>query len=872
MKRHLAASVALLGMIACGARTPIYRDPTASIDVRVTDLLSRMTREEKFWQLFAVAADIDPQHDSLSHGIFGVQWRGPAADSLHPDAREYAEQINSLQRFFVEHTRLGIPIIPFEEGLHGLTLPNATVFPQAIGLAASWDTALMARASTTIAGEARSRGIRQVLSPVINLATDVRWGRTEETYGEDPLLTSAMAVAFIGPFERAGVITTPKHFVANVGAGGRDSYPIELGRGLLAESVLRPFEVAVREGGARSVMAAYNSVNGEPASANRWLLSDLLRTQWGFRGFVISDAGGVGGANVLHNTAANYADAGARAIAAGLDVIFQTSVAHAKLFWPAFADGTIPNSALDAAVSRVLRAKFELGLFEQPYVLVDRAAAAGPGVASRALAREAAAASLVLLRNERNTLPFPPVIRSLAVIGQDAAEARLGGYSGPGAGRVSILDGIRAALPATSSVRYEPGVERRADTPRPIADSAFGSGLSTEYFDNIALTGTPRLSRIDANINFSWPFGGPDSSISYGWYSARWQGSITPPAGAPVQLAVSGDDGYKLYLDDVLVVDRWRKESFHTDVVAPPLTPGKSYRIRLEYFESGGTGQIALKWQPKESTDWRGAIERAVAAARSSDAVVIVAGIEEGEFRDRASLRLPGHQEELIQAVAATGRPVAVVLVGGSAITMSDWIDQVGAVLLAWYPGEQGGGAVADALFGKSNPAGRLPISFPLAEGQLPLSYWHLPTGRGDDYADLSGRPLFAFGHGLSYSRFEYGDLAIGSGKPFEGDSVAVTFRITNTSGRDGDEVPQVYLRSRTAGVARPVLALAGFTRVPIKAGESRQVRLVLPGERFEVVDTAFRRVVMPGRFVILVGASSADLRLRGELDITQQH
>ncbi|MES2125180.1 MAG: glycoside hydrolase family 3 N-terminal domain-containing protein [Gemmatimonadota bacterium] len=872
MRRCLVAGIALLGTLGCGRRQPLYHDATAPIDLRVTDLLNRMTREEKFWQLFALADNIDPTRDSLQHGLFGVQWRGSASDSVHPTAREYAHHINALQRYFVEQTRLGIPIIPFEEGLHGLTLPDASVFPQAIGLAASWDTSLMSRVSTTIAAEARSRGVRQVLSPVINLATDVRWGRTEETYGEDPLLTGAMGVAFIRSFEQAGVITTPKHFVANVGAGGRDSYPVELGRGAVAEALMHPFEDAVHEGGARSLMAAYNSVNGEPASASRWLLTDVLRTEWGFEGFVISDAGGVGGANVLHNTATSYAEAGARAIGAGLDVIFQTSVRHGRLFWPAFADGTIPDRALDKAVARVLRAKFQLGLFEHPYVSEESAGSAAPSDASRALAREAAAASLVLLRNERHTLPLSPGIRSVAVIGEDAAAARLGGYSGPGVGRVSILDGIRAALPASAVVRYEAGVPRTAPGLLPIADSAFGPGLSAEYFDNITLAGAPRLARTDHNLSFSWPFGGPDSSFAYGWYSARWAGTVTAPAGSPMRLAVTGDDGYRLYLDDVLVLDRWQKESAHTDVAATPLVPGRAYRIRVEYFESGGTGQIALKWQPKEDDAWQGGIARAVNAARGSDAVVLVAGIEEGEFRDRASLRLPGHQEELIRAVAATGRPLAVVLVGGSAITMSEWVDRADAILLAWYPGEQGGHAVADALFGKSNPAGRLPITFPMAEGQLPLSYWHLPTGRGDDYADLSGRPLFPFGHGLSYSRFEYSDLSVASGNLLSGESVTVTFRITNRGPHDGDEVPQVYLRSSVGGIAQPVLALAAFTRVHLKAGESQQVSLRLPAQRFEVIDATGQRAVKPGRFVILVGTSSADLRLRTEFVIGQNH
>lgn len=867
MSRCVAALlITSLWTTGCGGRAPLYRDAEAPIDGRVTDLLNRMTLADKFGQLFAVAADVNPVRDSVSHGLFGVQWRDSAGDSLHPTAAEYANHVNRLQRYFVEQTRLGIPIIFFEEALHGLMLPQATVFPQAIGLAATFDTLMMTRVSQTIAAEARQRGLRQVLSPVINLATDVRWGRTEESYGEDPLLTSAMAVAYIRPLERAGVLTTPKHFVANVGDGGRDSYPINIGRRLMRETLFPPFEAAVREAGARSVMAAYNSVDGEPASASRWLLTDILKGEWNFRGFVISDAGGVGGATVLHNTAVTYADAGVRALQAGLDVIFQTSVAHRALFWPAFVDGRIPTRVIDAAVRRVLRAKFELGLFEHPYVPVDRGALTNPG--AQQIARDAATASLTLLRNRANTLPFGPAAHRITVIGADAIEGRLGGYSAPGHAQVTILDGIRAMLPAAGAVRYEAGVPRAEQEFTVVPDSALGSGLSAEYFDNITLADEPHVRRTDHDVNFSWPFGGPDSTLSYGWYSVRWQGTVTAPGGTPVSLAVAGNDGFRLFLDDTLVIDRWRKESYHTDIASASLMAGRSYRIRLEYFENSGAGQIKLLWHAPTERGWRSAIERAVASAQVSDAAVIVAGIEEGEFRDRASLRLPGHQEELIAAVAATGRPVVVVIVGGSAVTMSRWIDQVGAVLLAWYPGAEGGHAVADALFGKTNPAGRLPITFPQTEGQLPLSYWHLPTGRGDDYADVSGRPLFPFGHGLSYTRFEYSALRLPRDPLRGGDTLTVRFTITNRGARDGDEVPQLYLRAGVARAARPVLALAAFSRVHLKAGESRVIALRVPPNRFAAPDDTRSRVTEPGRFVILIGASSADLRLRGSISV----
>ncbi len=348
-----------------------YRDASRPVAERVRDLLGRMTLEEKFWQLFMIPGDLDDPANDYSHGVFGLQI-SPARDTVDA-ARAHAKRINDIQRYFVERTRLGVPIIPFEEAVHGLVRPGATSFPQAIGLAATWDTSLMSRVAAAIAEETRSRGIRQVLSPVVNIANDPRWGRVEETYGEDPLLSSRMAVSFVSAFERAGVVATPKHFVANFGDGGRDSYPIDFDARLLDEMYFPPFHAAILEGHARSVMSAYNSVDGSPATQNRSLLTDKLRRDWGFQGFVISDAAATGGATVLHHTEASTATATTDALDAGLDVIFQSSWPQHRPYLDAFKRGLIPDSVIDSAVARVLRAKFELGLFEHPYVDVDSA-------------------------------------------------------------------------------------------------------------------------------------------------------------------------------------------------------------------------------------------------------------------------------------------------------------------------------------------------------------------------------------------------------------------------------------------------------------------------------------------------------------------
>lgn len=868
LRRPWTSLPALLGLLAIAACArdgrPRYQDPTIAVDDRVSDLIGRMTLEEKFWQLFMVVDNLQGGIEKYQHGAFGLQLRPVGDSSTGP--RESALRFNAAQRYFVEHTRLGIPIIPFEEALHGLVQDGATAFPQAIGLAATWDTVLVRRVASAIAEETRSRGIRQVLSPVLNIASDVRWGRVEETYGEDPWLVTQMGLAFIEPLETAGIVTTPKHFVANVGDGGRDSYPIEWSKRLLAEVHLPPFMAAIQRGHARSVMAAYNSVEGTPATASAWLLTTKLREEWGFAGFVVADAGATGGANVLHFTSPDYATSAKLALDAGLDVMFQTSADHARLFWPAFESGAIDGKVIDRAVSRVLRVKFELGLFDHPYVDVDSAVALNGTAEHRRLALEAAREAITLLKNEGNALPLARTLGRVAVIGTDAMEARLGGYSGSGNDRVTILDGIRKKLPA-AVVTYAPGPGRvnRELVPVPAANL---SHLRGEYWDNVTLTGQPRVTRDDPAIDFGWTLLSPDSTLGVDWFSVRWTGQLVVPASGPVRLGVEGNDGYRLYLDGVLLIDNWRKQSYRTMTKEVRLEQGRSYDIKLEYFENTGGARVKLVWDYGVANDWRLGLARAVAAARASDVAIVVAGIEEGEFRDRASLRLPGHQEELIQAVAATGKPVVVVLVGGSAVIMGNWIDKVAAVMLAWYPGEMGGDAVADVLFGDYNPAGRLPVTFPISEGQLPLTYYHEPTGRGDDYADLTGRPAFPFGYGLSYTTFEYGDLQIAPNDVAARDSVTVSFRVKNTGTRAGDEVPQLYLRDELASVAQPLMKLAGFRRIHLEPGEETRVRLHIPLIQLSMLNRDLRRVIEPGRFRVMVGGSVVDVRLRGVLTV----
>jgi beta-glucosidase len=857
---------------------PPYRDATRPVADRVRDLLGRMTLDEKFWQLFMIPGDLDNPANDYSNGIFGLQIRMRGGDTAAPRsaaeiARAHAQRINAIQRYFVEKTRLGIPIIPFEEALHGFGGEGATSFPQAIALAATWDPALVGRVAAAAARETRTRGVRQVLSPVVNIADDVRWGRVEETYGEDPYLSSVMGRAFVEAFERAGIITTPKHWVANVGEGGRDSYPIDHSERLLRERFFPPFEATIRQARARSVMTAYNSVDGRPATQNPRLLNEILKTEWGFEGFVISDAAATGGATVLHMTEPSTPTAAQHAWLAGLDVVFQSQYGQQRPYLDAVQRGLVPMTVIDAAVARVLRAKFELGLFEQPYVDVEEAARANGHADHRALAREAAAKSVVLLRNERNTLPLAKTLKSVAVIGSDAAEARLGGYSGSGNDKVSILDGIRSRLGAGATVRFAAGPGREIREFVTVPASAFTGGLAGEYWDNNRLEGAPRLTRSDPRIDFRWTLNSPGRGIPFDWYSARWVGTITAPKDGLRRIGIEGNDGYRLYIDDRLVIDNWRKASFGRRFLDVKWVPGATHQLRLEYFESSGNARLRLIWDAGVVDDSRRPIDEAVAIAMAADVAIVVAGLEEGEFRDRAFLKLPGRQEDLIRAVAATGRPTVVVIVGGSAVTMSPWIDRVAAVVDAWYPGEQGGHGVADVIFGDANPAARLPITFAMSEGQLPLSYNHKPTGRGDDYLDLTGMPLFPFGHGLSYTTFEYSALRIESStlrvEPASmaaTDTATIRCTVKNTGTRAGDEVVQLYIRDVLASVARPILELKGFARVTLAPGESKDVTFTLGPEALRMLGADMKWIVEPGTFRVMIGASSKDLRLRGEI------
>ncbi len=870
--------ISLLSSVFILAQKPLYKDATQPVEDRVQDLLKRMTPEEKFWQCFMIPGDLDNvPTGKYSHGIFGLQVSasnqgGGATGQLlkynsSEDAERLAKKINTIQKYFLEESRLGIPIIPFDEALHGLMREGATAFPQAIGLSATFNPELMKEVSAAIAKESRLRGIRQILTPVVNLASDVRWGRTEETYGEDVFLTSVMGVNFVSSFENQGIITTPKHFLANVGEGGRDSYPIHWSRRYLEETHLIPFQKTFKEGKSRSVMTSYNLLDGRPATANHWLLTDKLKKEWNFKGFVISDASAVGGANVLHFTAKDYDDASAQAINAGLDVIFQTDYKHYELFLPPFLDGRISKGRIDDAVMRVLRAKFELGLFDNPYVS-DRDIENLKNINHKPLAEKTAVESFVLLQNNHKTLPISENVRKILVVGTDAVDARLGGYSGSGNKKVSILEGIKKFIKNKNvEITYSKGTDRNLKSfvtvPAEFLSSENARGLKGTYFANADLKGKPAFVKQDEQLNFRWTLYSPDpEKLQPDDYSVRWTGKLEAPESGIYQLGLRGNDGFRLFINGKLVTDQWEKLSYSTRTAAVDFVKDQKYDIQVEFHENRGEANIELIWNYGVS-NYRKDFDDALKLAEAADYVIITAGIHEGEFQDRSSLDLPGNQEEFIHEVSKLNKQTSVILTGGSAIKTTAWKDKVGAILEVWYPGEEGGHAVAKVLFGAENPSGKLPVTFPAEEGQLPLTYNHHPTGRGNDYYDLSGEPLYPFGFGLSYTTFEISDLKLNKSKYSENDTLVAGVTVKNTGSKAGSEVVQLYVKDMLASVSRPVIELKGFQKVYLEPGEVKEISIKVPVKELQFLDEQMNWIVEKGAYRIMVGNSSKNLRFK---------
>jgi beta-glucosidase len=761
---------------------PGYRDPALPTARRVDDLLSRMTTEEKVAQMMCLwnakrqVTDAQGRFDpARAPEWFRVGIGRIERPSDGHGARAQAEFTNAIQRWVKDHTRLGIPVIFHEEALHGLQGPEATSFPQAIALASTWDPDLVERAFAVVAREVRARGAQQVLAPVVDVARDPRWGRIEETYGEDPYLAARMGLAAVrglqggGPTIPAGhVIATLKHMTGHgQPESGTNVGPANLGERTLRDVFFPPFEVAVKQGHARSLMPSYNEVDGIPSHANRWMLRDVLRGEWGFDGTIVSDWQAVSQLAGRHHVAADAADAARQALAATVDVELPDVETYHTLVEQVKA-GKVPGAAIDDAVRRLLREKFELGLFEDPFVDPDHADAISGSAESRGLALEAARRAIVLFQNRGDLLPLQAdKARRVAVIGPHAAEVMLGGYSGVPRHSVSILEGIRQRLGKDATVRHAEGV-------RITEDSAFTR-------DPQPLVGGTRSQ-------------------------TRWSA------------------------DRVVLAD-----------------PDANRRR----------------------------IEEAVALARDSDTVIVVVGDNEQTSReayaddhlgDRPELRLVGQQEDLVRAVLDAGKPTVLLLVNGRPPAIPELAERAPAILECWYLGQEGGTAVAEVLFGGVNPGGKLPVSFPRGVGQLPVFYDRKPSAmRG--YLFESTRPLFPFGHGLSYTSFSYSAPTVSPLKIAPDGRATVSVEVTNTGRRAGDEVVQLYIRDEVSRATRPVMELKGFRRITLAPGERRTVTFEVGPEHLSYHGPDLKRVVEPGSFRLMVGGCSAEVKSVG-LDV----
>ena len=843
-----------------GVKDP-YEDPNLPVDKRVEDLLSRMTIEEKVIQL---RSSFNPEH------IVG----NLSCVLRKCSPKEGAIRANEIQRKYIEETRLGIPAIIHDECLHGCVAKFSTSFPQAIALAATWDPDLVYRVAKAIAKETRARGINQCLSPVVNIIRDVRAGRTEESFGEDPYLISIMTYMYCKAFREEGIIATPKHYIMNfVGDGGRDSHEIHLSERIIRETEL-PAYIAAIKAGALSVMAAYNSIDGIPCSCNKWLLTEVLRWELGFEGFVVSDYGSVGGIIWKHRVTDKPEEAAKLALEAGLDVELPETNIYGDPLIKAVKEGLIDEEVLNEAVRRVLKAKFLIGLFDRPYVDPDEAEAICNSKVHKELALEAARKAVVLLKNENNILPLDKnKIKSIAVLGPLSDEVRLGGYSGIPKEAVSPLDGIRRKVEGTNIiVNHAKGCPLDIDINLPIPihylsppDQPEKHGLRGEYFDNPDLKGDPVGVRIDAPwegfMRFDWGYDPPHPGLPRDRYSVRWTGKIMPPETGTYEFKIiSSGGGVRLWIDEKLLIDSWDSPADIPRSATIKLEAGRQYDIRVEYRKiGGGYAYIKLGWDIVGVTE---EMRKAIELAKKSDVAIIFVGIVEGEQRDRALLRLPRLQEKLIEEVLKVNKNTIVVLITGSAVT-GEWIYHVPAILQAWYPGQEGGIAIADVLFGDYNPAGRLPFTWPRHEGQLPLYYNYKPSGRVYDYVNMPSTPLFPFGHGLSYTKFKYDNLRIDVNE--KNWIIRISVDVENVGEREGDEVVQLYIRDKISSIARPLKELRGFKRITLKPGERKTVTFTLTPDDLAMFDENMRRVVEPGAFEVMIGASSEDIRLIGE-------
>jgi beta-glucosidase len=854
---ELAAQSASNTSTSSASARPPYLDPSLPLEQRVSDLVSRMTLEEKASQMQDVAPAIP---------------------------------------------RLGIPAYNWwNEGLHGVARAgNATVFPQAIGLAATWDTDLVHRVADVISTEARAKYNDAIQhgntgryfgltfwSPNINIFRDPRWGRGQETYGEDPFLTSRIGVAFVTGLQGDDphflkTVSTPKHFAVHSGPEVlRHRFDVPVSLHDFADTYTPAFRATVMEGHANSVMCAYNSVRGEPACANH-LLFDTLRNKWAFKGYVVSDCWAISDIHQGHGFVLTLEQAAALSVKAGTDLSCGPEFRVLPL---AVANRLLAYDDIDRGVKRLFQARFRLGMFDPPESVPwsKLTIADNDTPAHRQLALEAARKSIVLLKNDRNTLPLKSSVKTIAVIGPnaDSLPVLLGNYNGTPSSYTTILDGIRkrfhnakiisaigAPLIETRPLSIPHSVlctggaldpTKRASYPLPGGtDCTETDGLQAEYFSNTNLSGEPALKRVDPAVNFEWNNVSPAPGVPAQNYSVRWSGVLIPPIEGDYRMGADTDGGSRLFLDGKKIIDDWNPHGERTMTTLVHLQAGRAYPIRMEYFHQSWESTARLLWLPPNL------VQEAVAAARSADVVITVVGLtaqlegEESESSDpgffggdRLDLNLPRPQQELLESLSGAGKPLIVVLTNGSALAVNWAQEHAAAILEAWYPGEEGGAAVADVLSGDYNPAGRLPVTFYKSVAQLPPFGSYGMNGR--TYRYFTEQPLYPFGYGLSFSSFNYSGAKASPDQVAPGVAVTVSVRVTNSSSVPGEEVVQLYL-SHPGVEGAPIRSLAGFRRIHLGASASQTVDFPLGDRDLSIVDENGVRRIVPGTVDVWIG------------------
>ena len=767
-------------------------------------------------------------------------------------------------------TRLGIPSLKMTDGPQGVRWGKSTAFPASIAMAATWNEPLIEKTGAAIAEEVKAKGRHMLLAPCINILRVPQGGRSFEGFGEDPHLAARAAVAYVKGVQSRNVIATVKHFAANNQEHERLTISSGVEEQALREIYLPAFKAAVQEGGAWSVMSAYNRLNNTYCSENPWLLTDVLKKEWGFPGFVVSDWG------ATHSTVASAN--------AGLDLEMPTGQYFNAALLDAVQKGQVTEATLNDKVSRILRAMIWAGLFD---VQAKPDESVVGSAEHRAVAGAVAREAVVLLKNEQNVLPLDlRTVRSIAVLGPNAPVARVGGggsaFVEPTAASTP-LEEVVARAGGSARIVYARGEFSDEDF-RPVETSALrpasgGYGLRGEYFANPDCKGSPALIRVDPQVAFTWKGVSPASSLPLEDYSVRWTGSLVPPADGRYEIRVRTDDGVRLWLDNTLLIDDWTRHAPRSHSTQISLRGGRPVAVRMEYYNASKDGSALLAWRPDAERPQAAAVE----AARGADVVLMFVGNTqevESEGYDRPTLDLPPGQNDLLEAVLRVNRNVVVVLNVGSPVVMSRWVNRVPGLLCAWFPGQEGARAVVDVLFGEVNPSGKLPVTFPkrwedcAAYGNYPgnAGVVNYKEGVFVGYRHFDAKnlqPEFPFGFGLSYATFAYRNLVVtpgGAGKPV---AATVTLELENTSRREGAEVVQLYLRDVESSVPRPLRELKAFKKIALRPGQKSQVSFEIPREAcafFHPVKKTW--VVEPGKFEVQIGSSSRDIRLRGEFPL----